>query len=225
MGAGGDAIFNSTLFSLLDRGFIYAFAHVRGGGELGELWHKEGKLLKKKNSFNDFITCAEFLIKNQYTTPQKLGIEGGSAGGLLIGAVINARPDLFHAVHLAVPFVDVLNTMLDKSIPLTTLEYEEWGDPNEKLHYDYIKSYAPYENIRKMEYPHILMTTGLNDSNVPYWEPAKMTAKLRTHKTDNNWLLLKTDFSAGHGGPSKRDDMLKQQAFEYSFFLKSLGVR
>jgi oligopeptidase B len=216
--------FKSPLVSLLDRGFIYAIAHVRGGKELGRLWYHNGKLLNKKNSFTDFIACAEFLINAGYTSRDKLAIIGGSAGGLLVGAVTNMRPDLFHAVVAKVPFVDVLNTMLDPTLPLTVIEYEEWGNPNDKVFYEYIKSYSPYDNVAAKAYPHMLVTAGLNDPRVSYWEPAKWVARLRATKTDRNLLLLKTNMSAGHSGASGRYDYLKDVAFEYAFLLDRMGL-
>lgn len=219
-----DPTFNSNRVSLLDRGFVYAIAHIRGGGEMGKQWYEDGKLLKKKNTFTDYIAAAEHLIAQKYTTPQKLVANGGSAGGLLMGAVINMRPELFKAVHAAVPFVDVINTMFDATIPLTTSEYEEWGNPNEKKYYEYMKSYSPYDNVTAKAYPHLLLTTGLNDSQVPYWEPAKFCAKLRAMKTDTNTLIFKIDMGVGHGGASGRYDALKERAFEYAFFLKTLGI-
>ncbi len=214
-----DPSFSSIRLSLLDRGFIYAIAHVRGGEYLGRQWYEDGKLLKKKNSFDDFIACTKFLIKKGYTSPSHMYGLGGSAGGLLIGAVINMEPQLFNGVIAAVPFVDILTTMLDESIPLTTGEYDEWGNPNEKEYYDYIKSYSPYDNVAKQSYPHILVTTGIYDSQVQYWEPAKWVAKLRAKKTDTNKLLLKTNMRAGHGGASGRFEALKEDAEEYAFLL------
>ena len=196
-GINSDPYFSSNRLSLLDRGFIYAIAHLRGGEEMGRAWYEKGKLLHKKNTFTDFIACAENLIAKKYTASDKLVIQGGSAGGLLMGAVTNMRPELFEIVVAKVPFVDVVNTMLDASIPLTVVEYDEWGNPNEKMFYDYIKSYSPYDNIEAKAYPHILVTAGLNDPRVHYWEPAKWTAKLRTLKTGDNWLLLKTEMGAG----------------------------
>lgn len=219
-----DPTFSQTRVSLLDRGFVYAIGHIRGGGEMGKEWYESGKFLKKKNTFTDFIACAEHLIAQKYTSKDKLVIQGGSAGGLLMGAVMNMRPDLWKGVLANVPFVDVINTMLDASLPLTTGEYEEWGNPNDKKYYDYMKSYSPYDNIEKKAYPHLLMTTGLNDSQVPYWEPAKFAAKLRTMKTDNNLLMMKIDMGVGHGGSSGRFDRLKEIAFEYAFVLKVLGI-
>ena len=219
-----DPWFSSSRLSLLDRGFIYAIAHVRGGGEMGRYWYEQGKLLNKKNTFADFIVCAEYLIANKYTSPDNLIIIGGSAGGILIGAVINMRPELFKGAVADVPFVDVLNTMLDPSIPLTVLEYGEWGNPHNEKYYYYIKSYAPYENVKAQNYPNLLITAGLNDPRVGYWEPAKWTAKLRALKTDNNILLLKTNMAAGHGGVSGRYDFMKEIAFEYGFILGLFGV-
>ncbi|MFQ5649876.1 MAG: S9 family peptidase [bacterium] len=216
--------FNSNRLSLLDRGFVFAIAHIRGGGAMGRPWYENGKLFHKKNTFTDFIACAEHLIAENYTDSQHLVISGGSAGGLLMGAVLNMRPDLFKAAVAKVPFVDVVNTMLDASIPLTVIEYEEWGNPNEKEYYDYIKSYSPYDNVEAKAYPNILITAGLNDPRVQYWEPAKWTAKLRALKTDDNLLLLKTNMGAGHGGASGRYDYLKEIAFEYAFVFKVLGI-
>ena len=219
-----DPNFSSNRLSLLDRGFVYAIAHIRGGEEMGRRWYDQGKLLHKRNTFTDFIACAEHLIAEKYADPRKLVIQGGSAGGLLMGAVLNMRPDLFQAAIAAVPFVDVVNTMLDASIPLTVTEYEEWGNPNEPQFYNYIKSYSPYDNVEAKDYPHLLVTAGLNDPRVQYWEPAKWTAKLRTHKTDSNRLLLKTKMSAGHGGPSGRYERLREKAFEYAFLFDVLGM-
>ncbi len=216
--------FNSNRLSLLDRGVIYAIAHIRGGGELGREWYEQGKLMRKKNTFTDFIACAEHLIKEKYTAKDRLVITGGSAGGLLMGAVTNLRPDLFKAVIAYVPFVDVVNTMLDASLPLTTQEYLEWGNPNEKAAYDYIKSYSPYDNIAAKAYPAMLVRISLNDSQVPYWEGAKYVAKLRATKTDSNLLLLKTNMGAGHGGASGRYDALRDTAFDYAFILSQLGI-
>lgn len=216
--------FSSNRLSLLERGFIYAIAHVRGGGEMGRYWYEDGKLLKKRNTFTDFIACAEHLIAEKYTSSDKLVIYGGSAGGLLVGAVTNMRPDLFKAVIADVPFVDALNTMLDPSIPLTVIEYEEWGNPNEEEYYDYMKSYSPYDNVEAKDYPHMLVTAGLNDPRVQYWEPAKWTAKLRALKTDKNILLLKTKMGEGHMGASGRYDYLKDIAFEYAFIFDLFGI-
>ena len=217
--------FSLARLSLLDRGVIYVQAHIRGGTEMGEHWHDDGMLMKKKNTFNDFIDVAEYLTKNGWTSRDRLIIEGGSAGGLLMGAVTNMRPDLFKAVHAAVPFVDVMNTMMDASLPLTTGEYLEWGNPNDKAAYDYMRSYSPYDNLEKKAYPAMLVTTGLNDSQVMYWEPAKYVAKLRTLKTDNNPLLLKMNMDAGHGGASGRYDALKETAFNFAWMLDQWGIK
>ncbi|MGC0773730.1 MAG: S9 family peptidase [Candidatus Acidiferrum sp.] len=216
--------FSSNRVSLLDRGVIYAVAHIRGGGELGKPWHDAGRLRQKRNTFTDFIAAAEHLIAERYTASRKLVIEGGSAGGLLMGAVANMRPDLFRMVISHVPFVDVLNTMLDASLPLTVGEYEEWGDPRIAEDYFYMKSYCPYTNIEAKAYPTMLVKTGLNDSQVMYWEPAKYVAKLRTLKTDANLLLLKTNMGAGHGGASGRYDYLREIALDYAFLLTELGI-
>lgn len=214
-----DPYFSSIRLSLLDRGFIYVIAHIRGGEYLGRPWYENGKLLQKKNTFSDFIECSKFLIKEKYTSPKHLYALGGSAGGLLIGAIINEAPELYHGVIAAVPFVDVVTTMLDDTIPLTTGEYDEWGNPNDKTYYDYIKSYSPYDNVKAQKYPNILVTTGLHDSQVQYWEPAKWVAKLRDKKTDDSILLLKTNMKAGHGGASGRFEALKEDAEEYAFLL------
>jgi oligopeptidase B len=214
-----DAAFASPRLSLIDRGFIYAIAHVRGGQELGRRWYDEGKMLHKKNTFGDFIACAEYLIRERYTNPSKLFAMGRSAGGLLMGAVSNMRPDLFEGIVAEVPFVDVVTTMLDPSIPLTTGEYDEWGDPNRKEYYDYMLSYSPYDNVEAKAYPNLLITGGLHDSQVQYWEPAKWAAKLRALKTDNNRLLLKTNMEAGHGGASGRFRRHHETAFAYAFLL------
>ena len=220
------ASFSSNRFSLLDRGMAYAIAHIRGGSEMGEQWREDGMLMKKKNTFNDFVDSAQWLVDNKWTNPSKLVVEGGSAGGLLMGAVVNQRPQLFHAVHLAVPFVDVMNTMFDASLPLTVGEYLEWGNPNELPAYNYMKSYSPYDNLEKRDYPAMLVTTSLNDSQVMYWEPAKYVARLRTLKTDNNPLLLKVKMEpAGHGGASGRYDRLRDTAFEYAWMLNEVGIR
>jgi oligopeptidase B len=223
-GASSSVGFNSGRLSLLDRGMIYALAHIRGGGDMGKIWHEQGRMLTKKNTFTDFINCAEHLIAEKYTAKDRLVIEGGSAGGLLMGAVTNMRPDLFKAVLSHVPFVDVINTMLDASIPLTTSEYIEWGNPNDKQYYTYMKSYSPYDNIEAKSYPTMLVTTSLNDSQVAYWEPAKYVARMRAMKTDNNVLMLKTNMGAGHGGASGRYDRLKEIAFNYSFALSQVGI-
>jgi oligopeptidase B len=214
-----DPGFTSTRLSLLDRGFIFAIAHIRGGEYLGRPWYEEGKLLKKKNTFNDFVDVSKYLIEHKYTAAEHLYAMGGSAGGLLMGAVINQAPELYKGVVAVVPFVDVLTTMLDDTIPLTTGEYEEWGNPNEKVYYDYIKSYSPYDNVTRKDYPNLLVTTGLHDSQVQYWEPAKWVAKLRELKTDNNLLLLYTDMETGHGGASGRYKSLTDIAREYAFLL------
>lgn len=224
-GASFPVTFNSNRLSLLDRGVTFAIAHVRGGGDLGRDWRDDGKMFKKKNTFTDFIACAEHLIKEKYTSSDRLTIEGGSAGGLLMGAVTNMRPDLFKAVIARVPFVDVLNTMLDPSLPLTIQEYLEWGNPNDKEAYYYIKSYCPYTNVKAQDYPSILVKVGLNDPRVGYWEGAKWVAKLRSMKTDNNILLLKVDMGAGHGGASGRYDRLREIAFDYAFLLTQLGIK
>jgi len=214
-----DATFSSSRLSLSDRGIIYAIAHIRGGGELGEEWRDAGKMLRKRNTFTDFIACAEHLIQEKYTSPERLAIQGGSAGGLLMGAVTNMRPDLFHVVVSQVPFVDVLNTMLNASLPLTVGEYLEWGNPNVEAEYFYMKTYCPYTNLEAKAYPTMLVKTSWNDSQVMYWEAAKYVAKLRRLKTDENLLLLKTNMGAGHGGASGRYDALRELAFVYAFLL------
>jgi oligopeptidase B len=219
-----DPTFSSNNLSLLDRGFIFAIAHIRGGSEMGRYWYDQGKLLNKKNTFTDFIASAEHLIRERYTSKEKLAIRGGSAGGLLMGAVVNMRPDLFKAVVADVPFVDVINTMMDASIPLTTGEWIQWGDPHKAEYYGYMKSYSPYDNVEKKAYPNMLVTAGLNDPRVGYWEPAKWVAKLRAMKTDNNLLLLRTNMGAGHGGSSGRYDALRDMAVRYAFILHTLGV-
>ncbi len=224
-GIGMPAAFSSARLSLLDRGMVYVIAHIRGGNDLGEAWHDDGMLMKKMNTFTDFIDSADFLVKEQWTAKDRLVIEGGSAGGLLMGAVTNLRPDLFKAVHSAVPFVDVMNTMMDASLPLTVGEYLEWGNPNEKAAFDYMRSYSPYDNLKKGAYPAILVTTSFNDSQVMYWEPAKYVAKLRTLKTDANPLVMKIKMDpAGHGGASGRYDALKDKAFETAWMLKQVGI-
>ena len=214
-----DASFSSVRLSLLDRGFIYAIAHIRGGEYLGRGWYENGKMLKKKNTFYDFIDAAKFLIKENYTSSNHLYAMGGSAGGLLMGVVINEESELFNGIVAQVPFVDVVTTMLDESIPLTTGEYDEWGNPNDKEYYEYMKSYSPYDNITEKSYPNMLVTTGLHDSQVQYWEPAKWVAKLRDLKKDNNVLIFKTDMTSGHGGASGRFESLKEEALEYAFLL------
>ena len=219
-----EATFSSARLSLLDRGFAFAIAHIRGGQEMGRQWYEDGKMMKKINTFTDFIDAGEFLVKEKYTSPEHLYAQGGSAGGLLMGAVVNMKPELWNGVIAQVPFVDVVNTMLDESIPLTTNEYDEWGNPNNKDAYLYMKSYSPYENIQKKNYPNILITTGLHDSQVQYFEPAKWAAKLRDLKTDKNAVLLKTEMAYGHGGASGRFDYLKDVAWDYAFLLKLEGI-
>jgi oligopeptidase B len=216
--------FNSSRLSLLDRGFVYAIAHIRGGQEMGRQWYEDGKMMKKKNTFTDFIDASEYLIDQKYTNPDKLFAQGGSAGGLLMGAVVNMRPELYKGVHAAVPFVDVVTTMLDTSIPLTTGEFDEWGNPAEKAAYDYMLSYSPYDNVEAKAYPNMLVTTGLHDSQVQYFEPAKWVAKLREMKTDDNLLLLQTNMEAGHGGASGRFRPYRETALQYAFFLKLAGI-
>ncbi|NWF82423.1 MAG: S9 family peptidase [Bryobacteraceae bacterium] len=223
-GAPSEPGFASDRLSLLDRGFVYAIAHVRGGGDLGKTWHDDGKLQKKRNTFTDFIAAAELLIKSGYTNPKMLGIAGGSAGGLLMGAVVNMRPDLFGAVIAKVPFVDVISTMMDKSLPLTIGEYEEWGNPADEAAYRYMRSYSPYDNVERQSFPNMLVTAGLNDPRVSYWEPAKWVARLRTVKKDANLLLLKTNMGAGHFGASGRYERYKETAFDYAFLFKALGI-
>lgn len=220
-----DCYFSTVRLSLLDRGFIYAIAHIRGGEDLGRPWYENGKLLKKKNTFTDFIDCSEFLIEQQYTSNQHLYAEGGSAGGLLMGAVVNMAPYLYNGVIAQVPFVDVVTTMLDDSIPLTTGEYDEWGNPNVKKYYNYMLSYSPYDNVSAQDYPHLYVSTGLHDSQVQYWEPAKWVAKLRVMKTNNNQLYLDTNMDAGHGGASGRFEAIKEIAKEYSFLLDLEGIK
>jgi oligopeptidase B len=219
-----DPSFSSNILSLLDRGFVVAIAHVRGGEEMGRGWYEGGKLSNKRTTFTDFIACAEHLVQQGYTASSRLAINGGSAGGLLMGAVANLRPDLFAVVLAEVPFMDVVNTMLDASLPLTVIEYDEWGNPNDPAAYSYIRSYSPYDNIEAKDYPHMLVTAGLNDPRVAYWEPAKWTARLRARKTDGNRLLLRTNMGAGHGGASGRFDFLREIAFKYVFMLDILGV-
>lgn len=223
-GNSNDASFSSTRLSLLNRGFAFAIAHIRGGQEMGRQWYEDGKMFHKKNTFTDFIDCAEFLVKEKYTSKEHLYAQGGSAGGLLMGAIINMSPNLWHGVVAQVPFVDVVNTMLDETIPLTTNEFDEWGNPKKKEDYFYIKSYSPYENIEKKNYPNLLVTTGLHDSQVQYFEPAKWVAKLRAMKTDNNVLLLHTNMDFGHGGASGRFDYLKDVALVYSFLFALEGI-
>ena len=216
--------FSASRLALLDRGVVYVIAHIRGGGELGEPWRDAGRMMNKINTFTDFITCAEHLVNSKYTSKDRIVIQGGSAGGMLMGAVTNMRPDLFKAVIAQVPFVDVLNTMLDASLPLTTSEYIEWGNPNEKAAYDYMKKYSPYDNVHKADYPAMLVKVSLNDSQVPYWEGTKLVAKLRDYKTDHNPLILKVNMGAGHGGASGRYDAIHETAFDYAFALWQVGI-
>jgi len=223
-GASMDAYFSSTRLSLLDRGFIFAIAHIRGGEDLGRQWYEDGKLLKKKNTFTDFIDCSKYVIEQNYTSSKHLYAEGGSAGGLLMGAIVNMAPELYNGVISQVPFVDVVTTMLDDSIPLTTGEYDEWGNPNDKKYYNYMKSYSPYDNVTAKAYPNMYVSTGLHDSQVQYWEPAKWVAKLRATKTDKNLLFLDTNMDAGHGGASGRFEALKELAKEFSFLLDLEGI-
>ena len=223
-GASTSPAFSAARLALLDRGVVYAIAHIRGGGELGEAWREQGRMMKKMNTFTDFIASAGHLIAQKYTSADRLVIQGGSAGGLLVGAVVNMRPDLFKAAIAQVPFVDVLNTMLDASLPLTTSEYIEWGNPNEKPAYEYMKTYSPYDNIKAQGYPSMLVKVSINDSQVPYWEGAKLVARLRATKTDTNPLLLKVNFGAGHGGASGRYDALRETAFNYAFTLWQMGM-
>ena len=218
-GASMDPFFSSTTLSLLDRGFIFAIAHIRGGEDLGRQWYEDGKFLKKKNTFTDFIDCSKFVINQKYTSEKHLYAEGGSAGGLLMGAVVNMAPELYNGVIAQVPFVDVMTTMLDETIPLTTGEYDEWGNPNVKKYYDYMRSYSPYDNVKAQNYPNMYISTGLHDSQVQYWEPAKWVAKLRVLKTNDNLLFLDTNMDAGHGGASGRFEALKELAKEFSFLL------
>jgi oligopeptidase B len=224
-GSSEDPYFSTGRLSLVNRGIVFALAHIRGGGDMGEEWHDQGKMMNKKNTFTDFIACAEHLIAQKYTNKNKLVIQGGSAGGLLIGAVINMRPDLFKAAILNVPFVDVINTMLDESLPLTTGEFLEWGNPKIKAEYDYIRTYSPYENIADKPYPDLLVNTSLNDSQVMYWEPAKYVARMRATRTDKKLVMLRTFLEpAGHGGPSGRYDQLKRASFDFAFVLAELGI-
>ena len=223
-GYSSDVYFSSAMFSLIDRGFVYAIAQIRGGSDLGEQWYEDGKLLHKKNTFTDFIACSEKLINDGYTSADKLAAMGGSAGGLLMGAVANMRPDLYQTIVAQVPFVDVINTMLDETLPLTTGEYEEWGNPNEEEYYHYILSYSPYDNIKAQDYPNILVTGGINDSQVLFHEPAKYVAKLRSLKTDDNILLLHMNMDSGHGGATGRYEGIKDTAFEFAFILNRVGI-
>ena len=224
-GASYDIFFNSPIFSLVDRGVVVAVAHIRGGGEMGKAWHDDGRMMHKKNTFTDFIASAEYLLAQGYGSKDRLVIEGRSAGGLLMGAVLNMRPDLFHAALVGVPFVDVMNTMLDESVPLTVTEFEEWGNPKEKPAFDYMLTYSPYDNIQAKAYPNMLVRTSFNDSQVMYWEPAKYVAKMRALRTDHNTLILKTNMNpAGHGGASGRYDRLHENAFDYAYFLTQMGI-
>jgi oligopeptidase B len=219
-----DAYFSSSRLSLLDRGFVYAIAHVRGGQEMGGDWYEDGKMMNKKNTFNDFIDCSKWLQDNQYVAKDKLFASGGSAGGLLMGAIVNMAPELYSGIIAQVAFVDVISTMMDETIPLTTFEWLEWGNPNIQEQYEYMLSYSPYDNVEAKDYPNILATTGLHDSQVQYWEPAKWVALLRTKKTDYNRLFLKTNMDAGHGGASGRFESLKELALEYAFVFDILGI-
>ena len=219
-----DVFFSPSFYSLIDRGFVFGIAHIRGGSDLGEQWYEEGKLMKKKNTFTDFIACSEKLIADKYTSADKLAAMGGSAGGLLMGAVANMRPDLYQTIVAQVPFVDVVSTMLDDTLPLTTGEYEEWGNPNDEEAFNYILSYSPYDNIKAQDYPNMLITGGINDSQVLFHEPTKYAAKLRTMKTDDNILLLKINMDSGHGGATGRYDGIKETAFELAFILNRVGI-
>jgi len=223
-GASMNPYFSSVRLSLLDRGFIFAIAHVRGGQEMGRQWYEDGKLLKKKNTFYDFIDCGKYLAEQKYTSPEHLYAMGGSAGGLLMGAIINIEPNLWNGVVAAVPFVDVVTTMLDESIPLTTSEFDEWGNPKNKEYYDYMKSYSPYDNVQKMDYPNLLITTGFWDSQVQYWEPAKWIAKLRDYRTNDNLLIMDCNMDVGHGGASGRFKKYKEYALTYAFMLDLEGI-
>ena len=224
-GSSTSASFNSTRLNLIDRGFVYAIAHIRGGQEMGRSWYEDGKLLKKKNTFTDFIDCGKHLIEQKYCSSEKLYARGGSAGGLLMGAVSNMEPELFHGIIAEVPFVDVVTTMLDETIPLTTSEYDEWGNPNSLEYYNYMLEYSPYDQVEEKAYPNLLVTTGLHDSQVQYWEPAKWVARLRDRKTDNNQLLLKTNMDAGHGGASGRYDRYKELALRHAWLLYLAGIK
>jgi oligopeptidase B len=219
-----DPDFNANALSLIDRGFVYAIAHIRGGQELGRAWYEQGRLRNKKNSFSDFIACAEQLVAEGYTSPARLAITGTSAGGLLMSAVVNARPDLFGAVLARVPYTNVIAAMLDPNLPLTVIEYDQWGDPNDREQFDYLLSYSPYEHIAAQAYPPIMATGGFNDLQVPYWDPAKWVARLRARKTDDTMLILRTNMTAGHSGSSGRFSRLEETAFEYAFILKALGL-
>ena len=223
-GMSSDVYFSTAYYSLIDRGFVFAIAQIRGGSDLGEQWYEDGKLLKKKNTFTDFIACSEKLIEDMYTSSDKLAAMGGSAGGLLVGAVANMRPDLYQTIVAQVPFVDVVTTMFDESLPLTVGEYEEWGNPNEEEYYNYILSYSPYDNVTNQNYPNMLITGGINDSQVLFHEPAKWTAKLREHKTDDNILIMRMNMESGHGGATGRYSRIKDVAFEFAFILNRVGI-
>ena len=219
-----DASFSVARLSLLDRGFVYAIAHIRGGSEMGRHWYEDGKLFNKMNTFTDFIDCGKAMVEAGFTSPDHLYAMGGSAGGLLMGAVMNLEPGLFNGIIAGVPFVDVINTMLDESIPLTTFEFDEWGNPKNKDYFDYIMKYSPYDNIESKDYPHLLITTGYWDSQVQYWEPAKWIAKLRDHKTDDNLLIMDCNMETGHGGASGRFERIKEVALEYAFMFMLEGI-
>ncbi|MEP5612772.1 MAG: prolyl oligopeptidase family serine peptidase, partial [Cyclobacteriaceae bacterium] len=219
-----DAGFSSTRLSLLDRGFAYAIAHIRGGSLMGRKWYEDGKMFKKKNTFNDFVDCSKFLIEEKYTSAEHLYAYGGSAGGLLMGAIVNMNPELYNGVLAAVPFVDVISTMWDETIPLTTNEFDEWGNPKTLESYEYMMSYSPYDNVKEQDYPNMLVTTGLFDSQVQYWEPAKWVAKLRDKKTDSNLLIMDTNMDAGHGGASGRFKRYKTTALQYAFIMDLEGI-
>jgi oligopeptidase B len=223
-GATIEPTFNSSVLSLVDRGFTYAIAHIRGGQEMGRQWYDDGKMMNKMNTFRDYIDVALDLVRRNYARPERLVANGGSAGGLLMGAVVNLRPDLFRAVVAEVPFVDVINTMLDASVPLTAQEWEQWGNPHRADHYAYLKQYSPYDNVAAKAYPWMLVTTSLNDSQVMYWEPAKWVARLRATKTDANPLYFKVNLGGGHGGSSGRYDRLREIAFKYAFMLDAVGL-
>ena len=223
-GSTTEATFNSSVLSLVDRGFGYAIAHIRGGQEMGRAWYDQGKMMNKKNTFNDFVDVGQYLVDNKFTSKDRLIANGGSAGGLLMGAVVNMRPDLFKAVVADVPFVDVINTMMDASIPLTAQEWQQWGDPHDATQYAYMRSYSPYDNVERKAYPWMLVTTSLNDSQVGYWEPVKWVAKLRSMKTDQNPLYIKINMAGGHGGSSGRYDVLRERAFRYAFMLDAVGI-
>jgi oligopeptidase B len=225
-GYSSDMYFDSNIFSMVDRGVVAATAHIRGGGEMGKAWHDAGRMMNKKNTFTDFIACGEDLVKRGYGSKDRLTIAGWSAGGLLMGAVLNLRPDLFKAALVGVPFVDVMNTMLDETLPLTVTEFEEWGNPKEKAAFDYMITYSPYDNVVAKAYPDMLVKTSFNDSQVMYWEPSKYVAKMRATRTDHNTLIFKVNLNpAGHGGASGRYDRLKDEAFDYAYLLREMGIR